>query len=128
MRNPSNPTSCKAFIFSGSEIPLSDTLTISRGNFPINRKEFSTSVWKLPRLRLLTPTISVSLYIDIFVYVIEFFLPVDFQQDFQFQFVGFGCQCTAFFRGKGCCDKQYGVGSDDACLVELVLIDDEIFP
>ena len=59
IRNPRNPAVRRRFTISGSEIPLSDTNTASWGSCPANRNEFSTSVKKVPKLRLLIPTISI---------------------------------------------------------------------
>ena len=59
IRKPRKPASSrKRFTTSGFEMPLSLTRQTSLGSCSANRKLFSTSVTKVPRLRLLMPYMS----------------------------------------------------------------------
>ena len=57
----------------------------------------------------------------------QFGFVMDFQQDFQTQFVCFVHQLAAFFQRKRSRYQQHGVCSGYPCFVELVFIDDEVF-
>ena len=58
IRNPRKPHCRSCARVSGRPMPLSLTFTASTGSWPASRKLFSTSVTKVPRLRLLIPHMS----------------------------------------------------------------------
>ena len=49
-----------------------------------------------------------------------------FEQGFEFQLVRLLGKCLAFALSEVCRDEQYGIGTHCLCLIELVLINDEV--
>ena len=49
-----------------------------------------------------------------------------FEQGFELQLVRFLGKCLALFLGQVSSDEQHGVGTHHLCLIELVLVHDEV--
>lgn len=66
-------------------------------------------------------------HVDLLIYIGEFRRAVDFEQYLQPEFVGLGGEGAALLRTEAGGNEQYGVGTYDAGLQKLVLVDDEVF-
>ncbi len=53
---------------------------------------------------------------------------MNFEQDFKTEFMSFISQCMAFVLFECSSNKQHCIGTYDTGLVELILIDNELFP
>ena len=53
---------------------------------------------------------------------------MNFEQNFKTEFVSFGSQCMAFVLFECSSNKQHCIGTYDTGLVELILVDNELFP
>ncbi len=49
-----------------------------------------------------------------------------FEQGFELQLVRFLGKCLALFLGQVSSDEQHGIGTHHLCLIELVLVHDEV--
>ena len=65
-------------------------------------------------------------HVDLLIYIGEFRRAVDFEQYLQPEFVGLGGEGAALLRTEAGGNEQYGVGTYDAGLQKLVLVDDEV--
>ena len=66
-------------------------------------------------------------HVGFLIYIGEFRRAVDFEQYLQPEFVGLGGESAALLRTKAGGNEQYRVGTYDAGLQKLVLVDDEVF-
>lgn len=103
-------------------MPLSEIRSISSGSFPPGGKSFHLCV------EASQITVVDSYHVNVLVYIFQFLLVVDFQQDFQFKFMGFEGQGFALLFLQSGGYKKDSVRSYDACLIKLVFIYNEIFP
>ena len=65
-------------------------------------------------------------HVDLLIYIGEFRRAVDFEQYLQPEFVGLGGEGAALLRTEAGGNEQYGVGTYDAGLQKLVLVNDEV--
>ena len=66
-------------------------------------------------------------HVDLLIYIGEFRRAVDFEQYLQPEFVGLGGEGAALLRTEAGGNEQYGIGTYNAGLQKLVLVDDEVF-
>ncbi len=120
MRKPRKPAARRRQMVSGSEMPLSETR--SGAQLP----GYPEGILHIGDERAEVAVVDTN-HVGFLIYIGEFRRAVDFEQYLQPEFVGLGGESAALLRTKAGGNEQYRVGTYDAGLQKLVLVDDEVF-